>query len=97
VTAPVQRPGRARRAVEALERRLDGDPHEPNRPGWTCRTCHGGVPWPCSLARTRLAEAYRIDRVGLSMFMGDLLTAALVEMPTTEPQELFERFITWTR
>lgn len=93
----VARPARARRVVEALDRRLDGNPHQPHRPGWTCQTCNGGVAWPCEPARVRLAEAYRGDRVNLSMYLSALLTAALVEMPTTPPGELFDRFIAWTR
>ncbi|MFI7608863.1 hypothetical protein ACIBTV_27635 [Micromonospora sp. NPDC049366] len=91
------RPGAARRAVAALEERLDGDPHLPHQPSWNCRGCNGAVPWPCPPARTRLAEAYRGDRVNLSMYLGSLLTAALMEMTETPPGELFERFIAWTR
>lgn len=91
------RPGRAARAAAALEERLDGNPHTPHRPDWTCRTCDGDAPWPCSPARVRLAEAYLGDRLGLSMYMAELLAAALTEMATTSPAELFERFVTWTR
>lgn len=90
------RPARARRAVEALEGRLDTSPHHPRPSTWTCQGCPGDVAWPCDPARVRLAEAYPSDRVGLSMFMGDLLAAALTEMPNTPPDELFERFIHWT-
>lgn len=97
MTTPTQRPDRARRAVQALEGRLDGNPHTPNRPGWTCQTCNGGKPWPCDPARVRLAEAYGTDKTNLSMFMGSLLTAALTELPNTPPAELFDRFISWTR
>lgn len=91
----VARPARARRAVEALERRLDGSPHEPRRPEWTCRSCD--APWPCSPARVRLAEAYGDNRISLSMYLASLLTAAYPEVPTTPPGELFDRFIAWTR
>lgn len=92
-----QRPGRARRAATALAEQLDGGAHQALRPGWTCTTCNGGAPWPCSPARVRLAEEYAANRVNLSMFMGNLLTDALTEMPATSPEELFERFISWTR
>lgn len=97
MTAPTARPARAIRAAAALEERLDGDPHQPNRPGWTCQACNGGAPWPCSPARVRLGEAYAGDLVALSAYMGALLAAALTEMPTTPPAELFDRFINWTR
>lgn len=90
------RPARAVRAVQALDERLDGNPHQPG-PAWTCRTCPGDVGWPCSPARTRLAEAYPGDWLGLSVYMGSLLTAALTEMPATPPAELHERFTAWTR
>lgn len=97
MTTPVRRPEQGRRAVEALARRLNGNPHEPNRPEWTCRGCDGDTPWPCSPARTRLAEAYRGSRVNLSMYLSVLLTAAVAEMPATPPAELFDRFVAWTR
>lgn len=91
------RPARARRAVEALEARLDGNPHQPHRPSWTCRGCRGDSPWPCSPARTRLAEAYGEGRSGLAAYLSALLTAAVEEMPATPADELHERFVAWTR
>lgn len=99
MTAPARtaRPERAARAVQALDRRLNGNPHTPHQPGWTCRTCNDGVDWPCDPARVRLAESYAGDPLGLSLYMGGLLAAALTELPHTPPAELFERFTAWTR
>ena len=83
------------RAVEMLDERMDGDGHQPDRPGWDCRSC--GQPWPCPPARVRLGEAYGRDRVGLGMYLGGLLFVAAAEIPAATPQELFERFVAWTR
>ncbi|MER6757622.1 hypothetical protein ABT235_25950 [Micromonospora echinofusca] len=91
-----ERPAHVSRAVQAIAERLDGNPHQPD-PSWTCRTCVGEVGWPCSPARTRLAEMYPGDWVGLSIYMGSLLIVALAEMPATPPAELHERFVSWTR
>lgn len=85
----------ARRSVRALADRLEGS-HLPSHPAWKCQTCTG-TPWPCQPARERLEQAYGNDRIGLSMYLGSLLPAALTEMPTTEPAELYERFVLWTR
>lgn len=93
--ARVPRPGRAIRVIQAIEGRLDGNPHQPHQPEWTCQAC--GNPWPCSPARTRLAESYGRDRIGLSIYLTALLFAAVAEMPTTPVPELFERFVSWTR
>ncbi|MDG4796723.1 hypothetical protein [Micromonospora sp. WMMD1082] len=84
------------RAVDALPARLD-DQHMPLRPGWTCDTCNGDAPWPCPPARVRLAECYGRDRIGLSMYLGALLTAALADLPHDDPGELTTRFVAWTR
>ena len=83
------------RAVEALAERLDGDGHLPEQPGWDCLACR--QPWPCPPARVRLGEEYGRDRVSLSMYMAGLLNEAAGEIPSVTPQELFERFVAWTR
>ncbi|MEU7591263.1 hypothetical protein AB0A95_33825 [Micromonospora sp. NPDC049230] len=80
--------------MQALDRRLDGNPHRPSSV-WACADCE--APWPCQPARDRLAEAYRGEWVNLSIYMAVLLEAALPEMPATPSAELFERFVLWTR
>ncbi|GAB3950380.1 hypothetical protein GCM10027614_50720 [Micromonospora vulcania] len=90
------RSARGERAVAALESRL-ADLHVPQRPEWTCRSCEQDTPWPCAPARVRLAEAYGRDRVGLSMYLGSLLVVVIAELPAIAPDELFERFVSWTR
>ncbi|GAB3842046.1 hypothetical protein GCM10029963_14420 [Micromonospora andamanensis] len=84
------------RAVDALPARL-ADEHLPRRPEWTCASCEGEPSWPCAPARVRLAEAYGRDRVGLSMYAGALLTAALDDLPREDPGELTTRFLAWLR
>lgn len=86
----------AGRAAAALPARL-GDQHVPRRPEWECQTCEPGTAWPCAPAQVRLAEAYRRDRVGLSMYVGSLLYVATSERPDTDPRELYERIVGWTR
>ena len=71
--------------------------HLPKRPSWDCDTCPGGKPWPCDPAREKLATEYSDDRVGLSIHLGDMLAHAIREQPRMPPQELFERFVSWTR
>lgn len=85
------------RAVDALDRRLDGE-HLPRRPEWDCRTCdQRGTPWPCEPARAGLAEAYGQNRVGLAMYVGSLLFVAAAELPAPSAAELYQRFVAWTR
>ncbi|MGC4769248.1 hypothetical protein ACLQ25_09745 [Micromonospora sp. DT44] len=86
------------RSVRALANHLQGE-HLPRRPDWDCLTCDPSTPWPCDPARVRLAEMYEEhdNRIGLSMYMGSLLHAALEEMPDTPANELHERFVAWTR
>lgn len=86
---------RAARAAAVLEERVDGDAHQPARPGWDCAACR--QPWPCSPARVRLGEAYGGDRIGLAMYVGALLFAATAEIPTADPGDLYDRFVCWTR
>lgn len=94
--ARAERTRQALRALDALEHRL-GDQHMPQRPEWDCLSCEPGTPWPCSPAQVRLAEAYRGDRVGLSMYAGQLLHAATQDRPDDDQRELHERIVGWIR
>ncbi|WP_253289662.1 hypothetical protein [Verrucosispora sioxanthis] len=91
------RPMRYRDAMAAEAIRIGRDQHLPRRPQWTCGTCDGEPVWPCAPARVRLGEAYGRDRVGLSMYVGALLTAALDDLPAADAGELTTRFTAWTR
>ncbi|MDG9673032.1 hypothetical protein [Micromonospora sp. DH14] len=96
-TLRATRAGEALRAVDGLERRLDGE-HLPRRPEWDCRTCaQRGTPWPCEPARAALTKAYGENRSGLAMYVGGLLVLAIAEMPTASTADLYERFVAWTR
>ncbi|MGW5582213.1 hypothetical protein [Micromonospora chokoriensis] len=85
---------RGRKAVAALDRRLNGQ-HTPRRPQWDCDTC--GQDWPCHPARVRLAEAFGRDRVGLSMYLGAVYATAINELPATTTGETWTRFVGWVR
>ena len=69
------------------------DQHVANRPAWDCRAC--GQDWPCDPAREELATT--MDRVVLAMFMGDRMVQAAYDIPSITPEELFGRFMYWTR
>ncbi|WP_240033066.1 hypothetical protein [Micromonospora globbae] len=81
--------------MNALEARIGGNGHQPERPSWDCLSCR--QPWPCPPARVKLGETYGPDRIGLGMYMGALLLAAVIEMPEPAPDDLFQRFVAWTR
>ncbi|MEH0825432.1 MULTISPECIES: hypothetical protein [Micromonospora] len=83
------------RSLEALPQLLGGA-HVPEQPAWTCPAC-GGAAWPCSPARTILAEAYGPDRADLAIYVGQLLFAAAAKLTATPAHELNERFISWTQ
>ncbi|MEU0081348.1 hypothetical protein ABZY58_25900 [Micromonospora tulbaghiae] len=83
------------RSLEALPQLLGGA-HVPEQPAWTCPAC-GGAAWPCSPARTILAEAYGPNRSDLAIYVGQLLFAAAAELTGPSADELNERFIAWTR
>lgn len=72
---------------------VTGREHVPHRPSWDCWAC--GKDWPCNPAREDLAAT--MDRVVLAMFMGDRMVQAAHDMLTVTPEELFERFLDWTR
>ena len=67
--------------------------HRPHRPSWDCLSC--GRPWPCDPAREDLAA--QLDAISLAMYAWQCLEEAAGELPATPPQELFDRFIRWTR
>ena len=67
--------------------------HLPHRPSWDCLSC--GRPWPCDPAREELAA--RLDGVALAIYVWDRLEEAAGELPPTPSQELFDRFLRWTR
>lgn len=85
---------RVAQAVRTLPADTGGG-HQVVRPAWDCRTC--GAAWPCAPARAKLAAAYGGDRVGLSIHMGILLHAAAGEIPPDVDDQLFTRFLGWTR
>lgn len=75
-------------------------PHVPLRPLWICRSCAG--PWPCPIARLTLKGEYHDDRPALAVFMSTVLHEATAELsklanPGPPPEELFTRFVEWTR
>jgi hypothetical protein len=70
-----------------------GVEHQPIRPSWDCRACD--KPWPCDPARAWLTLIY--PRTTLSMHAAERLAEAALDVPTTTPAELFERFLAWTR
>ncbi|MDG4762369.1 hypothetical protein [Micromonospora sp. WMMD710] len=85
------------RELDALEARL-ADEHVPRRPEWECQTCdEPGTPWPCAPAQVRLLEAYRRDRIGLSMHVGALYHIAAAERPGDDLDELYDRIVGWIR
>ncbi|MFV2017893.1 flavin reductase [Micromonospora sp. LOL_023] len=78
-------------------RACGGEPvHEPARPTWSCTVCSDGTPWPCSPARTQLAEAYAGEPIALSVDIAELLSVAAEEAGITDPADLYERFVAWT-
>lgn len=85
----------ATEAAAVLDKRLDGDAHEPARPSWDCLRCE--QPWPCPPARVQLSEAYSGNRIGLGMYLAGLYAAALAERPGDRPADLHERFVGWVR
>lgn len=71
-----------------------GEVHACAKPTWRCTACQQR--WPCPEARQALADQFGTDRVGLSMYMGEMLAPAARDNPVP-PGELWERFIGWTR
>jgi hypothetical protein len=72
-----------------------GPEHVPDQPSWACSSC--GKDWPCDPARERLTHDHRDDPVALSVWMGAQLGLAALEMERVTPEELYTRFVAWTR
>ncbi|WP_433535216.1 flavin reductase [Micromonospora sp. CA-249363] len=70
-------------------------PHVAARPSWRCRVC--GAAWPCSPARLALLGEYRENRTGLLIYLATLLDEATANLPSTDPESLNNRFLTWAR
>ncbi|MFK3980747.1 hypothetical protein ACI2K4_10280 [Micromonospora sp. NPDC050397] len=68
--------------------------HACAQPTWRCTACE--QPWPCPPARQALADQFGTDRVGLSVYMGEMLAPAARDIRLS-PGELWDRFIDWTR
>lgn len=69
--------------------------HPPTHPSWDCATC--GQPWACHPARAELRERYAHDPAGLAIHMSTQLDRAAREIPAADPNDLYERFVAWTR
>ncbi len=70
------------------------DPHQPSRPSWRC--AEDGEPWPCSLARKQLREAFLDNEEELARHMAWLQVAAAQDLAIDEPARLYRRFVLWT-
>lgn len=70
-------------------------PHIPARPQWDCGHC--GEPWPCDMARDRLAAEYRGYEPTLLMYLMAQLTDAIHDLALDDikPGPLRERFLDW--
>ena len=67
--------------------------HVAHRPSWDCRAC--GKPWPCPVARERLAS--ELDSIQLALYAWVNLEEAAGDMPLMPAGEAFQRFLAWTR
>ncbi|MCW6003839.1 hypothetical protein K1W54_04480 [Micromonospora sp. CPCC 205371] len=67
--------------------------HEPN-PRWDCKGC--GKDWPCDPAREALLAEYRNQPGQLAMTMCKLMEDATTVLGQ-HPDDMFERFIAWTK
>lgn len=72
------------------------DIHEPN-PAWGCRGC--GKDWPCEEARDALLDEHKDDPGRLAIKMCKMLeyAAPVLVRAGLHPDEMFQRFIAWTR
>lgn len=69
--------------------------HAALQPSWDCIAC--GVDWPCDPAREELAVRFVDQPVELSVYMAIQLgnaASALYQLPS---DELWDRFIAWTK
>ncbi len=67
--------------------------HDPVRPSWDCASCDR--PWPCEPAREHLAA--HLGNVALAVHMWNRFEEAAIDMWHAPFEEVFERFIGWTR
>jgi hypothetical protein len=67
--------------------------HIAHRPTWDCRQCR--KPWPCDPAREAFMAT--MNRVERAVLMWVYLEAAAEEIRDMPLDEIFARFIRWTR
>ena len=67
--------------------------HQPQRPTWDCLAC--GQPWPCPPARKAIGA--ELAGFELKVYMVAQLSVAAADMPAATFDELYTRFIGWTR
>ena len=67
--------------------------HIAERPSWDCRAC--ARPWPCDPAREGLVA--ELDPVQLAMHAWLNLEEAAQDLPFASADEMFDRFLAWTR
>lgn len=87
----------AARRLTALTERVGVDLHLPVPGLWACDGCPDDAPWPCDTARAGMVRAYGPDRIGLAIFMAGLYLQALADLHTEPHDELYDRFVAWTR
>lgn len=70
--------------------------HEPDS-AWDCRGC--GKDWPCDEVRDELWVKHRRNPARLAIHMCKLLEQAAPALVAAglHPDEMFDRFIAWTR
>ena len=76
---------------------VSGSPggHLPARPSWDCVAC--GRPWPCDPAREHLVSSTE-SATSLTVYMYGYFQEANTQLPPpAPPDELYERFLAWTR
>ncbi|MEU4568686.1 flavin reductase [Micromonospora sp. NPDC023956] len=73
---------------------LPGRDHVAARPCWRCKRC--GAPWPCQPAKLYLLGLYADNRLGLSMYLGEVMAVAASELPD-DGTNIIERFVSWAR
>lgn len=87
----------AARRLDALNERVGEGLHLPVPGLWTCKACPDDAPWPCDTARDGMIRAYGLDRIGLAISMSALFFQALADLRTEPHDELYDRFVAWTR
>jgi hypothetical protein len=69
--------------------------HAALQPSWDCIAC--GCDWPCDPARVELAERFAGKPGRLSIYMAEQLGFAAPALFMVPPDDLYARFIAWTR